>query len=84
MTIKNKLTGGKRMEENLLVIAAETEGFETVMDMLADAMADIQCPGVCSNCKFVEIEVDPDSSCITCDECGQDTLSSVLVLAGLI
>jgi hypothetical protein len=70
--------------ENLLVIAKETEGYKTVMDMLSDAMADRQCPAVCKFCNFVDIDVDPDYENGLCDECGQNGMTSVLVLAGLI
>jgi hypothetical protein len=72
------------MEENLLVIAKETEGFPSVIEMLSQAQGGIQCPAVCKKCYFVDIDVDPDYENGPCDECGNNTVSSVLILAGLI
>lgn len=72
-------------KKNLLVIAQEAEGFLTVIDMLEAACADVQCPGVCVECReYVAMDVEPDQDRGWCENCEKPTVKSVLVLAGMI
>jgi len=67
--------------EELAVI----EGFDDSMEMLESAMADSVCPGICINegCDYT-CEVEPDSDSGWCEECEANTVSSCLMLAGVI
>ena len=57
----------------------------TVEDMLAEATFDSVAKGICTNpgCDYTR-NVEPDQSEGYCEECGTTTVSSCLVLAGLI
>ena len=69
--------------ENLLVIAKETEGYNTVMDMLEEAAYDGVAVGICDKCHATR-QVEPDASNYDCWECDGGKVNSVLVLGGLI
>ena len=71
------------MAKNLLVIAAEAEGFETVTEMLEEAAFDGISVGICNKCHATR-EVEPDASNYDCWECDGGKVNSVLILAGLI
>jgi hypothetical protein len=67
---------------NLLSYVAEDCGFETVEEMLASAVCDGSCPGVCLRCHSVVETLEPDGYC-ECKECGS-TVRSILLIAGMI
>lgn len=67
-----------RME--LLRMAADEYGYDSVMDMLSAATFDSVCPAVCQ-CGYTE-DLEPDGYC-ECPECGRK-MKSVLLIAGLI
>lgn len=71
------------MGENLLVLAKEAEGYETVMQMLEDATMDGIAVGICNKCHITR-NVEPDASNYDCWECDGGKVNSVLVLGGLI
>jgi hypothetical protein len=68
-----------------LVKVCAAEGFTTVDDLLALAVADSVCPAICmtEGCDYVApMESDQEEG--YCENCGSTTMVSVLVLAGLI
>lgn len=62
---------------------AESEGFETVADLLDATVTDSVSPGICMTCGHTG-EVEPDQAAGYCDGCGGNTVKSALVLAGVI
>lgn len=70
-------------ERALLAYVAWSEGFDTVYDLLSEATTDSVVHGICTHCGDIT-EIEPDSSGGFCDNCEQDTVKSVLILAHLI
>lgn len=66
----------------LLSYVADECGFGTVEEMLASAITDCVCPGVCLRCKEIVEPLEPDGYC-ECPECG-GSVRSVLLIAGMI
>jgi hypothetical protein len=68
-----------------LMKACEAEGFASIDDLLALAVADSVCPAICmtEGCDHVApMESDQEEG--YCEKCGGNTMVSVLVLAELI
>ena len=63
---------------------AEGEGFESVHAMLEAAAVDSVSPGICMTCGWVVSETEPDQDQGWCENCDTNTVTSALVLAGLI
>lgn len=63
----------------------ESEGFETLEQMLQSTVFDSVAPGICINpeCNYT-VEVEPDQCRGWCEACGTQTVRSALILAGLI
>jgi hypothetical protein len=63
---------------------AKNEGM-TVEEMLSEATFDSVAKGICSepDCNYT-CEVEPDQTEGYCEECGGQTVTSCLVLAGII
>ena len=61
---------------------AEIEGMD-VMEMLEHATFDSVAPGICANCDYT-CEVEPDQRKGYCEVCDTQTVSSCLILAGVI
>jgi len=63
---------------------AEIEGME-IDDMLEEATFDSVAKGICTNegCNYTT-EVEPDCSKGYCENCGTQTVSSCLILMGMI
>jgi ssDNA-binding Zn-finger/Zn-ribbon topoisomerase 1 len=63
----------------------ESEGFDTLEEMLAACIADSVSPAICTapNCNYTT-EMEPDQRAGFCEACGQNTVQSALVLAGII
>jgi len=63
----------------------EAEGYPSVDDLLAAAVADSVCPAICTagDCSYT-CEMEPDQDRGWCEECGKNTMQSALVLAGII
>ena len=70
-------------QQTKLEALREAEGFETVEDMLRAATFDSVSPAICTNCDHT-CETEPDQDRGYCESCGQNTVVSALVLAGLI
>lgn len=64
---------------------AEIEGYEDSFEMLEEAITDSVCPGICTNpdCNYTT-EVEPDSASGWCEICQTNTVSSCMILAGVI
>ena len=68
-----------------LMRVCEAEGFATIDDLIALSVADSVCPAICmtERCDHVaSMESDQEEG--YCENCGGNTMGSVLVLAGLI
>ena len=63
----------------------ELEGYSDEMELLEAATFDSVCPGICTNegCEYTT-EVEPDQGRGWCEECETHTVSSALMLAGII
>jgi len=72
------------MKEKLKRLA-ELEGYDDVNDFLEVWVNDSECPGICMNddCEY-STEVEPDSDSGYCENCETNTVSSGLILGGLI
>lgn len=72
-------------EQEKLERLTRIEGFGDSMDLLAASMFDSVSAGICTNadCDFTTT-VEPDQSEGWCEECEDTTVSSALVLAGII
>lgn len=64
---------------------ANYAGYSDVQDLLEENVIDSVVPGICKNpdCDYTT-EVEPDSDSGWCEECGEGSVVSCLVLAGII
>jgi hypothetical protein len=68
-----------------LMKLCELEGYKRLHDLLKACKADSVCPAICmtEGCNYTtEMECDQDAG--YCEACGGNTVTSALVLAGLI
>ena len=65
---------------------ADIEGYDSVEDMLEKATFDSVTCGICINdgCDATTSCIEPDGHGMLCEECGTKTISSCLILAGII
>ena len=63
----------------------EVEGFDSVLDMLEEAVYSGDCYGICTNshCDYT-IPIEPDSTSGHCEKCNTRTVKSCLALASVI
>jgi len=68
-----------------LMKLCEMEGFRTLDQLLRHVGTDSVCPAICmtEGCDHTT-EMEPDQDQGYCEACGGNTVTSVLVLAGLI
>lgn len=68
-----------------LMRLCELEGFTTLNHLLKRSAADSVCPAICmtEGCDHTT-EMEPDQDHGYCEACGGNTVTSALVLAGLI
>jgi hypothetical protein len=68
-----------------LMKLCEAEGFDSLDDLLAVAAADSICAAICmtEGCDHIA-EMESDQTEGYCEACGGNTVTSVLILAGLI
>lgn len=68
-----------------LELLVTIEGFDCLEDLLAAAISDSVCPGICVNplCDYAT-EVEPDQDRGWCECCRTQSVRSALILAGLI
>lgn len=64
---------------------ADLEGYDDYMDMLEDATYDSVVPAICTNpdCDATS-QLEPDGEGGLCENCGTNTMTSCLILAGLV
>jgi hypothetical protein len=68
-----------------LMTLCDLEGFNNLDDLLQAAATDSVCPAICmtEGCDYT-VEMEPDQDEGFCEACGGNTVTSALVLAGLI
>ena len=68
-----------------LMTLCDLEGFDSFDDLLQAAATDSVCPAICmtEGCDYTA-EMEPDQDQGFCEACGGNTITSALVLAGLI
>jgi hypothetical protein len=68
-----------------LMKLCDIEGFDSLDDLLQAAATDSVCPAICmgEGCDYAT-EMEPDQDRGFCEVCGGQTVTSALVLAGLI
>ena len=75
----------KEAREKKLRTLCEAEGFDSIDAMLEAAAFDSVSPGICvkADCNGT-VEVEPDQDRGWCPVCGDNTVASALILAGII
>jgi hypothetical protein len=73
------------LRQSKLQTLAEYEGYLVLEEMLAAVMVDSVSPGICTNpdCNYTT-EVEPDQTGGWCEECGERSVASALILAQII
>jgi hypothetical protein len=68
-----------------LMTLCQAEGLESIDDLMALSVRDNICPAICmtEGCDHTA-EMESDQDVGYCEACGGNTMTSVLVLAGLI
>jgi hypothetical protein len=68
-----------------LMKLCDAEGFTCVDDLLQASVTDSICPSICmtEGCDYMT-EMEPDQDAGYCEACGGNTVTSALVLAGLM
>jgi hypothetical protein len=68
-----------------LMKLCDLEGFKRLHDLLQASVTDSICPAICmtEGCDYTT-EMEPDQEAGYCEVCGGNTVTSALVLAGLI
>ena len=69
--------------QDRLKTLAQAEGFDNVEAMLEASIIDSVAPAICITCGLTT-EMEPDQERGYCDSCGQNTVVSAWILAGLI
>ena len=89
-------SGARREEEKMssivlthkarkLMKLCELEGYSRIHDLLKASAVDSVCPAICmtEGCDHTA-EMEPDQDAGYCEACGGNTVTSALILAGLI
>jgi hypothetical protein len=68
-----------------LMQLCELEGFKRLDDLVMASVMDSVCPAICmtEGCNYTT-EMEPDQDAGYCEVCGGNTVTSALILAGLI
>jgi hypothetical protein len=68
-----------------LIAVCKSEGFKCIEDLIAATSLDAVSPGICMNegCNYVT-EVEPDQREGYCEACDDCSVTSALILAGVI
>ena len=68
-----------------LATLAEHYGYADVMEMLEEATCDSIVPAICTEpgCTYSR-DLEPDAENCPCENCGERSVTSCLILAGLI
>lgn len=70
-------------ENEKLLILCKEEGYSDPVQMLEECMTDSTVPAICMNCDATSY-MEPDQEKGFCENCGNNSVVSCLVLAGLI
>ena len=73
----------KELRQAKLKQILESEGYDNLDVLLEAVITDSVSPAACLNCSYTT-EMEPDQYRGYCENCGTNTVVSVLVLAGLI
>jgi hypothetical protein len=78
-------TTSRQQRRDKLQKLVESEGHESLDDLLYAAAFDCVVPAICvaPGCDYTT-EMEPDQDCGYCEACGRQTMQSCLILAGLI
>lgn len=71
-------------KRDLLAELARSEGLTSVDALIELAATDSISPAICTRCRATTGEMEPDQDRGYCENCGQNTVVSALVLADLI
>jgi hypothetical protein len=73
------------IRENKLAKLVETEGDDSIEQLMEAVFSDAVSPAICMNekCDFT-CEMEPDQDAGYCEECHTNTMTAAPVLAGLI
>lgn len=63
---------------------AASEGYDDIQKMLEAIICDSISPAICVSCGFITSEMEPDQNQGYCEGCGENTVKSALILAGVI
>jgi hypothetical protein len=68
-----------------LMRLCDLEGYKRLDDLLKVSVADSICPAICmtEGCDYTT-EMEPDQDAGYCEACGGNTVTSAVVLAGLL
>ena len=74
-----------RTKAKKLIKLCEVEGYTNALDLVEAVWCDSVCPAICmtEGCNYTA-EMEPDQQEGYCEACGGNTLTSALILAGLI
>lgn len=67
-----------------LTLLAKVEGFPNVGALLQSSAIDSVVPGWCKECQQPSSECEPDARENWCEHCGEMSVESCLVIAGII
>jgi hypothetical protein len=70
-------------EAYLLELITEEEGFEDPMQLLTEYALESVVPGICKECEAI-YHYEPDQDEGYCEQCGENTVVSCLILAGIM
>jgi hypothetical protein len=79
------MTAPSNDEKKLAALQLQSEGNDTLEELLEAVFSDSVSPGICMNdgCDYTT-EVEPDQTQGWCEVCGTNTVKSAPILAGII
>jgi hypothetical protein len=79
------MTAPSNDEKKLAALQLQSEGYDTLEELLEAVFSDSVSPGICMNdgCDYTT-EVEPDQTQGWCEVCGTNTVKSAPILAGII
>ena len=76
----------QRNDNESLALLSEAYGYESGLDLVVHYAMESVVPAICTNLNCVEYteELEPDSEYVFCNYCGESSIDSCMVLAGVI
>jgi hypothetical protein len=76
----------RRNDNESLAILAEQYGYESGLDLIAHHAMESVVPAICTSldCEEYSAELEPDCENGFCEYCGESSMVSCMVLAGVI